>query len=132
MRDPVKTIFWKGRCVYVLDQRALPARTLFIRCAGYRQVGETIRNMALRGAPLIGCAAAYAMALAALQFSAVLRPRKSPKSRQPSAAEFLRRMSAARDVLISARPTAVHLSLILDRMLDKAGNLARAASFEDS
>lgn len=130
MRDPVRTIFWKGSCVYVLDQRALPARTLFIRCAGYRQVGETIRNMALRGAPLIGCAAAYAMALAALQFSATLRPHKSPGKESRAAAEFIKRMAEARNVLISARPTAVHLSLILDRMLGRARNLAQAVPFD--
>src|SRR6185436_7076611 len=48
----------------VLDQRALPAEERWIRCETPEQVADCIRTLAVRGAPAIGIAAAYAMALA--------------------------------------------------------------------
>ena len=48
----------------VLDQRALPDRERWIRCTSPEQVADCIRTLAVRGAPAIGVAAAYGMALA--------------------------------------------------------------------
>jgi methylthioribose-1-phosphate isomerase len=77
----------------VLDQRALPGEERWIRCVSPAQVAECIRTLAVRGAPAIGIAAAYGMALA----------RDDPRP----AAELLR----------SARPTAVNLGWAVDQVL---------------
>jgi methylthioribose-1-phosphate isomerase len=77
----------------VLDQRALPAEERWIRCETVEQVADCIRTLAVRGAPAIGIAAAYAMALA---------------DDREAAAELLR----------STRPTAVNLAWALDRCRD--------------
>jgi methylthioribose-1-phosphate isomerase len=77
----------------VLDQRALPSEERWIRCERPEQVAHCIRTLAVRGAPAIGIAAAYGMALAGTE--------------QGPAAELLR----------SARPTAVNLGWAVDRVL---------------
>jgi methylthioribose-1-phosphate isomerase len=74
----------------ILDQRALPAEERWIRCETVEQVADCIRTLAVRGAPAIGIAAAYAMALA---------------EDREAAAELLR----------STRPTAVNLAWALER-----------------
>jgi methylthioribose-1-phosphate isomerase len=83
--------FEKG-ALHVLDQRALPADERWIRCETVEQVAEAIRSMAVRGAPAIGLAAAYGMALA--------EDRKQ-------AATLLR----------GTRPTAVNLAWAVERCL---------------
>ena len=85
----------------VLDQRALPAEERWIRCETVEQVADCIRTLAVRGAPAIGIAAAYAMALA--------------DDRQ-AAAELLR----------STRPTAVNLAWALERCRDAEDPLEAA------
>ncbi|MDD5304611.1 MAG: S-methyl-5-thioribose-1-phosphate isomerase, partial [Elusimicrobia bacterium] len=96
--DPIKHIVWKGDRLTVLDQRYLPRTVKFVTCRTAAAVAKATKDMVLRGAPLIGCAAAYGMALAARRnkLSAVL---------------------AAEPVLRRARPTAVNLMHALDHML---------------
>jgi methylthioribose-1-phosphate isomerase len=77
----------------ILDQRALPAAERWIRCETVEQVADCIRTLAVRGAPAIGIAAAYAMALA---------------GDRAAAAELLR----------STRPTAVNLAWAIERTRD--------------
>jgi S-methyl-5-thioribose-1-phosphate isomerase len=60
----VRALWFRGRSLYLLDQRALPARTVVLRLTRLEQVAEAIRTMAVRGAPAIGVAAAYGMVLA--------------------------------------------------------------------
>ena len=81
----------------VLDQRRLPADEVWIRCETAEEAAECIRSMAVRGAPAIGLAAAYGMALAA-----------EAGADSGSAAAILR----------DARPTAVNLAWAVDRMLE--------------
>ena len=76
----------------------LPHHISYIDCKTPESVAKAIQTMALRGAPLIGCAAAYAMALAA---------RKASRRSLKKASELLRQ----------ARPTAVNLSHAIDCML---------------
>ena len=87
--------------LHVLDQRALPNEERLIRCETVEQVADCIRTLAVRGAPAIGVAAAYGMALAA---------------DREAAAELLR----------ATRPTAVNLGWAIDRCL-AAGDVARRA-----
>src|SRR5262245_38319074 len=76
-KNEIKPIYWKDGSLFVLDQRELPHRRRYLRCADVRAVAAAIKNMALRGAPLIGGAAAYGYVLAAK----ALRP--SNRSRWP-------------------------------------------------
>ena len=59
----VNPIFWVEEEVAILDQRLLPEKVVYIRCKRYQQVVQTIKNMAIRGAPAIGIAAAMGVAL---------------------------------------------------------------------
>jgi methylthioribose-1-phosphate isomerase len=88
-----------GRAVEIIDQTRLPHAFVLARLATVEQVAEAIRTMRVRGAPLIGAAAAYGMALAA--------------SADPSGAA----LDAARALLLSTRPTAVNLLWALENML---------------
>jgi methylthioribose-1-phosphate isomerase len=98
-------VVWDGDAVRVLDQRALPARETYLDCRTVEDVAEAIRTLAVRGAPIIGVAAAYAVALVAAS-STEARPRA-----------LLEDLERAGEVLRSARPTAVNLGWAVDRML---------------
>jgi methylthioribose-1-phosphate isomerase len=88
---------WENRALLVLDQRRLPGDEDWIRCDTVEQVADCIRSLAVRGAPAIGLAAAYAMALA------------DQTGEDPvSAAALLRK----------TRPTAVNLGWALERVLE--------------
>ena len=72
----VKPIFWVEGEVAILDQRLLPEKVVYIRCKRYQQVAQTIKNMAIRGAPAIGICLLYTSP----------SPRDRQKSRMPSSA----------------------------------------------
>jgi len=57
------TITWDNDRVILIDQRLLPAEEVYLECLDYIQVAEAIEEMAIRGAPAIGVAAAYGVAL---------------------------------------------------------------------
>lgn len=57
------TITWDNDRVILIDQRLLPAEETYLECLDYIQVAEAIEEMAIRGAPAIGVAAAYGVAL---------------------------------------------------------------------
>jgi methylthioribose-1-phosphate isomerase len=103
---------WDGEALHVLDQRALPERTTYLTCRTTGEVARAIRSLALRGAPIIGVAAAWGLALAAAELGG---------ARAAAALEELERAGAD---LRAARPTAVNLGWAVDRMLAAA----RAAS----
>ncbi|MBK9033842.1 MAG: S-methyl-5-thioribose-1-phosphate isomerase [Myxococcales bacterium] len=87
-----------GRAVMVLDQAALPYAIAWLRLDTLDQAVAAIRDMRVRGAPLIGAAAAYGVALALLA--------------DPSDAA----LADAHARLAAARPTAINLRWALDRM----------------
>jgi methylthioribose-1-phosphate isomerase len=90
LADEVEPLRFEGGALLILDQRALPEAEQWIRCETVEQVADCIRTLAVRGAPAIGLAAAYGMALA--------------DDRE-----------AAADLLRSTRPTAVNLAWALER-----------------
>ncbi|MCB4791103.1 MAG: S-methyl-5-thioribose-1-phosphate isomerase [Elusimicrobia bacterium] len=100
----IKTLYWKNGSTYILDQRLLPDKVRYIKCRTHLAVAKTIKEMAIRGAPAIGVAAAFGMALAANE-----RKFNSLKS----AKIFLVK---AKHTLAKTRPTAVNLFWALDRM----------------
>ena len=99
---------WKGDRLELLDQRSLPDKTLYVTCRTAEQVAKAIKDMVVRGAPAIGCAAAFGVVLG-----------KGSKK--------------AYEALAKSRPTAVNLFWALERM-KKATDLeaeARAIYEED-
>ncbi|HTM23406.1 MAG TPA: S-methyl-5-thioribose-1-phosphate isomerase [Kofleriaceae bacterium] len=101
---------WKGDVLYLIDQLRLPAEEVWLACRSADDVARAIRDMHVRGAPAIGCAAAYGVALAARQQS----------SGGASPAEFRRQIEAAIDLLAGTRPTAVNLFWALAQMRNAA------------
>ncbi len=97
----VETMRWRGDALELLDQRLLPEHAEYVVCRTASEVAQAIRDMVVRGAPAIGCAAAFGVALA----------RGAPE---------------AYEVLAKSRPTAVNLFWALERMR-KASDLAAEA-----
>ena len=108
---PDRIVRLEGNAVVILDQRRLPAEEVELWCVSAAEVAEAIRTLAVRGAPAIGVAAAYGLALAAAR------------------GEDLHR---AYDVLAASRPTAVNLQWALDAMrADPTVERARALHLEE-
>ncbi|MCI2425245.1 S-methyl-5-thioribose-1-phosphate isomerase [Candidatus Acetothermia bacterium] len=106
----MKTLFWKENKLYLLDQRKLPHEITYVICGDHYAVATAISEMVVRGAPAIGVAAAYGIALAALQ--------------NQSSPEFLPALQGAGDDLIKTRPTAVNLRWAVKQMLVTAKEYA--------
>ncbi|MGH6631067.1 MAG: S-methyl-5-thioribose-1-phosphate isomerase, partial [Burkholderiales bacterium] len=100
----IETLRWREGRLELIDQRRLPARVEFVACASAREVARAIREMVIRGAPAIGCAAAYGIALEAARL----------KDAAPAA--FASGMDDAFQALAASRPTAVNLFWALERM----------------
>ena len=120
----VRPFRWDPRrkVLHLLDQRRLPSEEVWIECSEAPRVGDAIREMAVRGAPAIGIAAAYAVVIG---FA-----RASPGA---SSSALFDELSAA---LLDTRPTAVNLRNALDRLRGRlAAQLAASADpvagFED-
>ena len=100
-----KTIEWKNDKVVLIDQTKLPLKETYVTCSTAAEVAEAIRTMIVRGAPAIGVAGAMGVALAALQI----------ETENPDL--FINKLHTDCEEIRSARPTAVHLSWAIDRML---------------
>ena len=61
----IPTVAWENGVVVMIDQRRLPAEQSLLRCRDHHEVATAIRDMAIRGAPAIGVAAALGLALGA-------------------------------------------------------------------
>ena len=107
-------LIYKNGILKVLDQRLLPDKVHYLAARDGAQTAAAIKDMALRGAPLIGCAAAYGFAMELRR----LAPGNS--TRLAAAAK------KAADQLKAARPTAVALFYAADRMKGKAEAFAAA------
>lgn len=111
-RDSVRAIIWDNGAVRLLDQRLLPQRIAYMRCEDVSTVACAIRDMAVRGAPAIGIAAAYGVVLAA-QVCYAAAPTTWKQAIEPHLAR-----------LLDSRPTAVNLRWAVERMRAKIGTLA--------
>ncbi len=113
----IETLRWADNRLEMIDQRILPAAFEYIAYDSAASVAEGIRSMVVRGAPAIGVAAAYGVALEALRLSAsTLSPALSLQGRGGDAADFDAGMEAGFTVLAQSRPTAVNLFWALKRM----------------
>lgn len=100
------------RAVLLLDQRRLPAQQTTLECTTVESVYEAIRDLAVRGAPAIGIAAAFAMAMVA------------ERSDAGDLSELRQALEDADRLLRSARPTALNLFTALDGMKKSAQGAA--------
>ncbi len=99
-----KIIEWLGDRIRVIDQTRLPHEEVFLELDDYREVADAIRGLRIRGAPDIGVAAAYGLALGAQTI------------KTDSKDEFLAELRPVGETLSSSRPTAVNLFWALERM----------------
>ena len=104
----MRTIEWIDGSVVTLDQNKLPGEEIQIRLNTCEDMASAIREMKIRGAPLIGVAAAMGLALTAF--------RSKARSRQ----EFLRELESSAKILEETRPTAVNLFWSIERIMKKA------------
>jgi methylthioribose-1-phosphate isomerase len=95
--EPERIVRLEDGAVVIVDQRRLPEEEVDLRCTSAAEVAEAIRTLAIRGAPAIGVAAAYGLALAAQRGED---------------------LDAAYEVLAASRPTAVNLRWALDELRD--------------
>ena len=103
----IETLRWRNDQLEMIDQRILPASFEYLSFGNAEEVAEGIRSMVVRGAPAIGCAAAYGVALEALSL------------KQTDGNIFQASLKKGFDVLSESRPTAVNLFWALKRMRAK-------------
>lgn len=101
----MKTIKWEDNHLLLIDQRKLPDKLEYFKCENYKDVIFAIKNMIVRGAPAIGVAAAFAVALA------------------HTAGENLQK---AAEEIKGARPTAINLQWAVERTISSDSPLEEA------
>ena len=112
MTSAIAPVRWSDGHLVLLDQTQLPAREIERDYERWEDVAEAIRSLAVRGAPAIGVAAAFGVALAARQ------------SRATSFDGLMADLETAIKGLAATRPTAVNLFWALDRMRRVAESLS--------
>jgi methylthioribose-1-phosphate isomerase len=122
----VPTVAWEDGVVVMIDQRRLPAEQVFLRCRDHHEVATAIEDMAIRGAPAIGVAAALGLALGA----------RVTRSEEAALRAEWTDMCAT---LAATRPTAVNLFWAIERMrrrfdafATQGGALLRAALLDEA
>ncbi len=114
----MRTVFWDDETGHVkmIDQRLLPGEFIVNTYDDYRKLGQAITDMVVRGAPAIGAAAGFGLALAA----------QASNASDPTALRA--ELKNASEVLHSARPTAVNLGWALKRILRIAAGVVGSAN----
>jgi len=106
-RKDIRAIWMEGSAVKAIDQRLLPGRFRIVTIRTYQEMARAIEDMTIRGAPSIGAAAAYGIALASVKGE---------------------NLSRAAKVIRATRPTAHDLFYAVDKMLSSSdGDLVRVA-----
>ncbi|MDA1349450.1 MAG: S-methyl-5-thioribose-1-phosphate isomerase [Chloroflexi bacterium] len=104
----IRPIAWVDGRVRLIDQTLLPHREVWLELSDYREVVAAIKEMRIRGAPAIGVAGAYAVAIAAAELM-VTHP-----------GDFANQLEKAASEIGDARPTGANLAWAVDRMLHTA------------
>ncbi len=113
----MKTLYRDGQTLCLIDQTLLPTRLEILRCDTVETVWEAIKTLRVRGAPAIGCAAAYGTCVGLQTLS-----------QTATTEEIEARLCEVTDYLASSRPTAVNLFWALDRMKRTHQTAALASS----
>lgn len=100
----VQPIEWLGDRVKIIDQTRLPHKEVYIETADYKVVASAIKRLQIRGAPAIGVAGGYGIALGALAIEA------------GSKADFLKKFAKVSQTIAGTRPTARNLFFAVERM----------------
>lgn len=111
-----RTIEWCNGTVITIDQSKLPYQTVFLEMRSCAEVADAIKTMKIRGAPLLGAAAAFALALTA------------HNSKAKSLNELINELENASEILKETRPTAVNLFWAVNRVLNKAKSFRGAVN----
>jgi methylthioribose-1-phosphate isomerase len=116
----LKTIEWKDNQVIMIDQTKLPGELVYVKFTDYQDVASAIKNLVIRGAPAIGVAGAFGLALASLQSKAATKD------------ELISDLEKAKKTLFETRPTAVNLAWGLDKIMDVARRGATVKQIQES
>lgn len=108
----MRTILWQNGIVLTPDQTKLPLEEVTLEIKTVEQMAEAIKSLRIRGAPLLGAAAGFGVAIAAYHSKAVSRE------------QLLSELEQAAIIIKSQRPTAVNLFWGADRILSKAKSTA--------
>ncbi|NJP04669.1 MAG: S-methyl-5-thioribose-1-phosphate isomerase [Chloroflexaceae bacterium] len=107
-KQELRTVWWEDDHVCLIDQRLLPNEEVIVYCQTLTMVAQAIKTMQVRGAPAIGCTAAYGMALVAYQSTA------------NDSDQLMQQLAEAQTTLNAQRPTAVNLAWATRRMMSLA------------
>ena len=117
----MRTIEWHDGKVITIDQTKLPHESVTLEMQTCKEIAEAIKTMKIRGAPLLGAAAAYALALTAYH------------SEAKNTRELIEDLEEAAETIRATRPTAVNLFWAIDQILKKTkefkGNAQDLTSF---
>jgi len=116
----LKTVEWKDKSVVMIDQTKLPDELIFVTYTDYNDVANAIRTLVIRGAPAIGVAGAFGLALAALQSKATTKE------------DMIKDLEQAKKILFETRPTAVNLAWGLNKMMNVAKNCQNIDEIKES
>lgn len=115
----MRTVFWENNELKMIDQRILPGHFEVLSYRGHKEVAHAITDMVVRGAPAIGAAAAFGLALAGYE------------SASSSSSGLVADLQAASSTLKDARPTAVNLAWAVDRLMAVASASSAERSADD-
>jgi methylthioribose-1-phosphate isomerase len=104
----LRTIKWCNGTVVTIDQTKLPQKLVTLELTTVDQMAEAIKVLRIRGAPLLGAAAGYALALAAYH------------SKAKNSKQLLSELETTGQIIKATRPTAVNLFWGIDRVLSRA------------
>ena len=116
----LKTVEWKDKSVVMIDQTKLPDELIFVTYTDYNDVANAIRTLVIRGAPAIGVAGAFGLALAALQSKATTKE------------DMIKDLEQAKKILFETRPTAVNLAWGLNKMMNVVKNSQNINEIKES
>jgi methylthioribose-1-phosphate isomerase len=115
----MRTVFWEDNQLKMIDQRILPGRFEVLTYRDHKSVARAIKDMVVRGAPAIGAAAAFGLALAGYE------------SASSSTGSLLADLRSASSTLKAARPTAVNLAWALDSVMGVVANQGEGRSADE-
>ncbi len=111
----MRSIYWENGELKLIDQRRLPAQLEIVAFRDHKSIATAIQEMVVRGAPAIGAAAGFGLALAGFASNAGSRE------------ELISDLQTAAAILKAARPTAINLAWAVNRILKHACQLQGSA-----